>query len=60
MSSDATLVPAAAPAPSTPGIDPVDVAVRLRMSAFRLTRLLRQQDTDGLAPTLSAALSRLI
>jgi DNA-binding MarR family transcriptional regulator len=39
--------------------DPVDVAVRLRMSAFRLTRLLRQQDDEGLAPTLSAALATI-
>src|SRR5258705_2375959 len=37
--------------------DPVEVADRLRLSAFRLTRLLRQQDTEGLAPTLSAALA---
>jgi DNA-binding MarR family transcriptional regulator len=39
--------------------DPVEVAGRLRMSAFRLTRLLRQQDTEGLAPTLSAALATI-
>jgi DNA-binding MarR family transcriptional regulator len=44
------------PATST---DPVDVAVRLRMSSFRLTRLLRQQDDDSLAPTLSAALATI-
>jgi DNA-binding MarR family transcriptional regulator len=57
MSPDATLAPPAAAAPPAAGIDPVEVAGRLRMSAFRLTRLLRQQDTEGLPPTLSAALS---
>jgi DNA-binding MarR family transcriptional regulator len=40
-------------------VDPVEVAGRLRLSAFRLTRLLRQQDTGGLAPTLSAALATI-
>jgi len=40
--------------------DPVEVAGRLRMSAFRLTRLLRQQDSEGLAPTLSAALATIV
>lgn len=40
-------------------VDPVEVAGRLRLSAFRLTRLLRQQDTEGLAPTLSAALATI-
>lgn len=44
---------------SATSADPVDVAVRLRMSAFRLTRLLRQQDDEGLAPTLSAALATI-
>jgi DNA-binding MarR family transcriptional regulator len=39
--------------------DPVEVAGRLRMSAFRLTRLLRQQDDAGLSPTLSAALATI-
>jgi DNA-binding MarR family transcriptional regulator len=37
----------------------VDVAGRLRLTAFRLTRLLRQQDTDGLPQTLSAALATI-
>jgi DNA-binding MarR family transcriptional regulator len=39
--------------------DPVEIAGRLRMSAFRLTRLLRQQDDGGLPPTLSAALATI-
>jgi DNA-binding MarR family transcriptional regulator len=42
-----------------PHADPVEVAGRLRLSAFRLTRLLRQQDTDTLPPTLSAALATI-
>ena len=45
--------------PATLAADAVDVAGRLRMTAFRLTRLLRQQDTEGLAPTLSAALATI-
>jgi DNA-binding MarR family transcriptional regulator len=47
------------PARTAIALDPVDVAGRLRLSAFRLTRLLRQQDTEGLAPTLSAALATI-
>jgi DNA-binding MarR family transcriptional regulator len=46
--------------PATLTTDAVDVAGRLRMTAFRLTRLLRQQDTEGLAPTLSAALATIV
>ncbi len=46
--------------PATLAADAVEVAGRLRMSAFRLTRLLRQQDTEGLAPTLSAALATIV
>src|SRR5262245_53835215 len=48
-------------APTQPPItaDPVEVASRLRMSAFRLTRLLRQQDDGGLSATLSAALATI-
>ena len=46
--------------PATLAADAVDVAGRLRMAAFRLTRLLRQQDTEGLAPTLSAALATIV
>ena len=46
--------------PATLTADAVDVAGRLRMTAFRLTRLLRQQDTEGLAPTLSAALATIV
>jgi DNA-binding MarR family transcriptional regulator len=47
--------------PTLPSVatDPVEVAVRLRMSAFRLTRLLRQQDDGGLPATLSAALATI-
>src|ERR1700730_3253211 len=50
------MTPPVAPSVS---VDPVDVAGRLRLSAFRLTRLLRHQDTEGLAPTLSAALATI-
>lgn len=46
--------------PVTLAADAVEVAGRLRMTAFRLTRLLRQQDTEGLAPTLSAALATIV
>ena len=46
--------------PATLTADAVDVAGRLRMTAFRLTRLLRQQDAEGLAPTLSAALATIV
>ena len=46
--------------PATLAADAMEVAGRLRMSAFRLTRLLRQQDTEGLAPTLSAALATIV
>ena len=46
--------------PATLAADAVEVAGRLRLSAFRLTRLLRQQDTEGLAPTLSAALATIV
>ena len=46
--------------PVTLAPDAVEVAGRLRMTAFRLTRLLRQQDTEGLAPTLSAALATIV
>jgi DNA-binding MarR family transcriptional regulator len=47
------------PNPPTVIVDPVDVADRLRLTAFRLTRLLRHQDTDGLPQTLSAALATI-
>src|SRR5262245_2594787 len=46
-------------APVSVAVDPVEVAGRLRMSAFRLTRLLRQQDDGGLPATLSAALATI-
>jgi DNA-binding MarR family transcriptional regulator len=46
--------------PVTLAADAVEVAGRLRLTAFRLTRLLRQQDTEGLAPTLSAALATIV
>jgi DNA-binding MarR family transcriptional regulator len=45
--------------PAAIAADPVEVAGRLRMSAFRLTRLLRHQDAEGFAPTLSAALATI-
>ena len=38
-------------------IDPVAVAGRLRYSAFRLARLLRQQDDSGRTPALLTALA---
>ena len=37
--------------------DPVEVASRLRYSAFRLARLLRQQDDSGFAPAILSALA---
>jgi len=37
--------------------DPVEVAGRLRYSAFRLARLLRQQDDSGFAPAILSALA---
>ena len=40
-----------------PAPDPVEVAGRLRLSATRLARILRQQDQLGLTPTLTAALA---
>jgi DNA-binding MarR family transcriptional regulator len=48
--------------PPTPGTtavrtDPIEVAGRLRQSAFRLTRVLRQQDDSGHAPALLSALA---
>jgi DNA-binding MarR family transcriptional regulator len=39
--------------------DATVVAARLRFSVTRLARLLRQQDTGGLAPTLGAALASI-
>jgi DNA-binding MarR family transcriptional regulator len=42
--------------PSAVLADPVEIAGRLRQSAFRLTRVLRQQDDSGHAPALLSAL----
>src|SRR5947208_1760615 len=38
-------------------VDPVDVAGRLRLGVTRLARILRQQDSASLGPTLSSALA---
>lgn len=46
-----------APAPAALAPDPVAVAESLRLSATRLARILRSQDPEALAPTLSSALS---
>ena len=43
--------------PTVTTTDPVAVAGRLRYSAFRLARLLRQQDDSGHAPALLTALA---
>jgi len=43
--------------PTLTTTDPVTVAGRLRYSAFRLARLLRQQDDSGHAPALLTALA---
>jgi DNA-binding MarR family transcriptional regulator len=43
--------------PTVTAPDPVAVAGRLRYSAFRLARLLRQQDDSGHAPALLTALA---
>jgi len=40
-------------------LDRVDVAARLRLTATRLARLLRQQSDSGLSPTLTAALATI-
>jgi DNA-binding MarR family transcriptional regulator len=50
------------PLPSSPPdapdeTDAVVLASRLRQGAFRLARLLRQQDDSGLAPAMSSALA---
>lgn len=39
--------------------DPAEVADRLRLPVTRLARLLRQQDSSGLGPTLTSALATI-
>lgn len=53
-------VPSRTPAPAeTRAPDPDDVADRLRLPVTRLARLLRQQDSSGLGPTLTSALAAI-
>lgn len=48
-----------APPDEAHGAHAAEVADRLRLPVTRLARLLRQQDTSGLGPTLSAALATI-
>ncbi|MGD9750710.1 MAG: MarR family winged helix-turn-helix transcriptional regulator [Acidimicrobiia bacterium] len=44
---------------TSPAPDPAEVADRLRLPVTRLARLLRQQDSSGLGPTLTSALATI-
>ncbi len=61
MSAPPTMITAATAQGSTGivGPDAAEVAARLRFSATRLARLLRQQDQGGLSPTSTAALATI-
>ena len=48
-------MPADEPTATLPDVD--DIAGALRFTALRLSRLLRQQDDSGLAPSLTSALA---
>lgn len=48
------------PADAAPVADAGDVAGRLRLTATRLARLLRQQSDSGLSPTLTASLATVL